>query len=323
MKTSTPLLSLDAHGTIAGTITAAKLRGRTCIKRKPTHEDTHTPSQLAERSRVISAGSSWHSSWLKDDIRESWDRYATYRSVRYTGYHAFQSALLREMQISGNPAYPVEVRDYDDGFVAIRIRDPLTGGISSEGGSWQLFAGGNPARLNLTKTVTRLPRGMYLFDMNSYGKPLYAQLWKNGAPRSGIMKWNFEAPSVQDNTNARFMDGSWWSYWPRWILGGGYADYDATRAGPPHTLNQKKTHTVGSVWLTRLIISTSFTPDPIEIGYGTVMMWSGQTAGEYVSDGVWTSTAPGFGHIVAPWTTATEKGKISCLELYDVSWMTM
>jgi len=321
MKTKTPFLSIDARGTIAGTVTAAKLRGRHIIKSNPRHSDAQSTDQLAERSRIVSAGTTWSRPWIKTEIRDSWERFAVYKRLKYTGYHAFEKSLLDTLQTSPDPAFPVEIRDYADGFVACSIINPITQALSLESGAWNLFAGTHPARLNLVQSKTRMLSKLFFYNLNTLGKPLYIQLIKGGIPRTGIVRLNFVTPSVQANINPYFVDDSWWSHWPRWILGGGQADYDATRAPAPHTLNQKTMHPVGSKWLSRVTVSDNWTPGAFAIQYGTVPMFVHQWAGTYEEAGTWTSTLRNFGEIIAPHTSLVEKGKLSLMELYDITWM--
>lgn len=90
-KLKAPLLSLEAHGTLADNLTFQKRSGSKFVRRKPTPTDPKSTAQLAQRDAYQRAASSWND--LTDAQKAAWNMRA--RPLRITGFNLYMRYLLK------------------------------------------------------------------------------------------------------------------------------------------------------------------------------------------------------------------------------------
>jgi len=105
MKLTGPMLSLEAHGTLGGAITAGLWRGRPFVKRKPDSAVRWTAEQRSQRARIGYLKKMWQFLPLMSggDAHAQWD--AVTDHVSSTPYHTW---LAYNMQRWTDTAAAVE-----------------------------------------------------------------------------------------------------------------------------------------------------------------------------------------------------------------------
>lgn len=99
-KTTAPLLSLDAHGTIGDTLTYSRAAAVNSARAKPTPTGSPSADQLAHRQLVANCALAWRH--LDAYNQEAWSRRATACLLARTSYNVFWQSALLEQQ-SGAP----------------------------------------------------------------------------------------------------------------------------------------------------------------------------------------------------------------------------
>lgn len=91
VRLKSPLLSLDAHGTLSKAISFVKRRRQKIAERTPVVPDQKSPAQLAWRPMFLACKDLWHT--LSAAEKAAWESAATPRHM--TGYAWYMSQCLR------------------------------------------------------------------------------------------------------------------------------------------------------------------------------------------------------------------------------------
>ncbi|MBA7659130.1 hypothetical protein ES703_67095 [subsurface metagenome] len=90
-KLKTPLLSLDARGSLAKLFAFTKRRGQHIVEAMPTPTDAKSPNQLFYRHMFTKCADLWHT--LSEAEKQAWEQVA--RPKHMTGYAFWISSCLR------------------------------------------------------------------------------------------------------------------------------------------------------------------------------------------------------------------------------------
>ena len=102
VKLTGPALSLGAHGTVAGTLSFAKVRGHAYVKRKPTVPNMKTRPQIAIRQMIRFLTTEW--TGLTESEKDSYAEAALDFSI--ARYHAYLKLNMQRWRIFHRPTKP-------------------------------------------------------------------------------------------------------------------------------------------------------------------------------------------------------------------------
>lgn len=186
--TKGPLLSLDASGTVAGTMVFSKWKGRNYVRRHAIPANPKTQPQIANRTMMAFLAQSW--SDLSAPEQASWEALAASQSI--SPFDAYVQVNLRAWTQFQFPTQEYNVSDSDLGSLTTFVPVGGVGQISwtatsaSPTDNWGLAiglgTGGAPGVLKTTiaqvaifdgashtGVITGLAPGSYYLDAKNFG----------------------------------------------------------------------------------------------------------------------------------------------------------
>ena len=194
-KLTGPLMSLDARGTIAKTITYSGWKGIKVARQRVVPANPNTAAQAAQRALMTTVVEFWRNTNLAAEAKTAWGRLATAGGLAQSGFNAFASAALK---IAAQDADASMVSSFDSpsasgvSFGVSNIDDFATG---DESGTFTAQYGNLVGNMVYTATST-ISTGFLSFDVSanfSASDVIYMRIVKDAgsvvsADRSGVWK---------------------------------------------------------------------------------------------------------------------------------------
>lgn len=93
-KTTAPLMSLKASGTIADTLTFFDWKGVNAVRTRVVPANPRSNAQVAQRGLLTDAVDEWHAAGYTDNDKSAWDRLAATLGRAMTGFNAMVKAYV-------------------------------------------------------------------------------------------------------------------------------------------------------------------------------------------------------------------------------------
>ena len=263
-KTVGPLISLDARGSIADTLTYQRWKDRRIVRHYSVPTGLPTDPQITQRGLLASAVSVWRTTLTAPLIRSSWARLATARNSHVAGYHEAMRCILS--CVSESPALAVAVSQtrYYEREISIEMVDPLSGLPSEESGEFLLLLGASPRSLAPEFTY-EIDEGRLDFgSCGTVGEPLFFQIMKDGVARSGIHRTVPLGYPPEILLDPHFDDTGKWFFSLHWPWNPPGVGYNGAATGGKY-LTSKLPQTQTSQYKLRFVLSNIVGPAAVDV----------------------------------------------------------
>jgi len=186
VKVRAPLLSLQARGRIANTVTFSTIRRRHHANLAAIQANFAAPADPGQRSALAAAVDFWQTVLDDDDARAPWDRAARVDRLKGSGYHAAVAAASTRLNTEASPSLAWKLIPDEDFSLSAILRDVRTHALATDTGAVSLYAGATPYSLSLLATAAIDDGCLTFSSLASEDTKLYCRLVKDGRPVSGL-----------------------------------------------------------------------------------------------------------------------------------------
>lgn len=193
-RATAPLLSMTAHGDIAGLMQYTRSKGQNVVRAKPVSNPGSSPELLASQAHHRNAVAFYRTLLANVEVRDAWKRHATYKRYRMSAYDTAMKSMLESFAVSADPAHTWAIRGYWIEGVEFRTKGVTTHDDPDEAGDFVCMAGDNPGRLLNHGSAEMYEAQAVQFELLPHTWPIWVQLFKAGVPRSGIIQLEEAVP---------------------------------------------------------------------------------------------------------------------------------
>lgn len=224
-QTKGPLLSLSASGDIAGTLQYNHSRRRNIVRVKPPMPYVTSPGLLTARAHHASAIARYQQHLTDPLVRDAWKRHATYKRDNMSAYDEACKHMLLGFRTCANPAITSDLTGHEQYGLWWRTCGVTTWYDYDDVGNFECFAGPSPESMVHVGAGDYEEDGNFSIPLAAHTWPIFAQIVKDGVPRSGIHRldlppllWSIVEAWVHGvKTHTHVLQSTLpWNGWPVW-----------------------------------------------------------------------------------------------------------
>lgn len=183
-----PLLSFGASGKIADTLVHFTWKGLNVVREHVIPANPRTAAQQTQRGYWGAAVSAWRTYYIETDMRQAWNRHATAKGKKDTGYNQALSAMIGMAPAKADASFSTTSFPYAGHGIWFVLLNMDDGADADETGNFEVWVGYTASSLHFFEyKALDVP----FIKTSALGKTedvKYAQLRKDGQSRSGIVK---------------------------------------------------------------------------------------------------------------------------------------
>lgn len=183
-----PTASLYELGILSETLDVYEWRGLTIVRKHSHAFDPRNPAQLVQRARMTAAVNWWKLNGHPVDVRDSWNRFAQYKTISLPGYHVALSNIMKADRAVPNAHIVTHAIHWTPELVHIYTRPIDLGTFWPEPGMYHVAYASRPQGPYTIKLVSPGTGGtLQLWLPPGCTLPIYLNVYKKHS-RSGIVK---------------------------------------------------------------------------------------------------------------------------------------
>jgi len=188
-KVRTPLMSFDARGKVAKALVFSSHKGQPLAREYVRPNDPETAPQVTQRSYFQTALNAWRNYLTDSDVRAAWNIAAARDQRPLSGYNLAMASMLRIVPAGDPASYDHQPRAGGGQVVIFHVLNIFDGGDAAEAGNFDLYTGPDPDHLLLDSSLPIFHGDLVSTDQGDPGDVVFAQIRKDGQPRSGIQRF--------------------------------------------------------------------------------------------------------------------------------------
>jgi len=187
-KLKAPLLSLGATGKLASTLVFSTWKGLKTAREYVVPANPQSAAQTTQRTLFADMVASWRNYFTDATMRTAWNLAAQVGSKVQSGFNAAISAMTQIAASDPDASFAQSAAAVGAASqnVAWTMKNVDDGATGDESGDFEVWVGTAPDSLLLNGTAAISGGTITSADLGDEGDVVYAQIRKDGHPRSGI-----------------------------------------------------------------------------------------------------------------------------------------